>query len=221
MKAEFDQYAGDYDRLLEEALPSTASDEYFAAYKVDLLVQRAKHRSIAAVLDFGCGTGRSVPYLEKAFPDATIYGFDPSEECLKLAKSRSKALFESEIKLLPKGHFDIVLAANVFHHISTDERPAVLRTCASLLSDEGRIALFEHNPFNPLTRWVFERCAFDRGAQMLPMSEAKGLARDAGLTVTFGAYTLFVPPFLRRLRFVERALGRLPLGAQYYVEISK
>jgi len=221
MKAEFDQYAGDYCRLLEEALPSTERAEYFSTYKVDLLAQRVQHQSVAAVLDFGCGTGRSIPYLAKAFPEATIYGFDPSEECLKLAESRSNALFESEIERLPKGHFDIILAANVFHHVSVDERPAVLKTCASLLADEGRIALFEHNPFNPLTRWVFERCVFDRDAQMLPMSEAKNLAKNAGLTVSFNAYTLFVPPSLRRLRFIERALGRLPLGAQYYVEISK
>ena len=220
MKAEFDQYAADYDRLLDEALPASESDRYFAQYKVELLGRRSRGRDVGAVLDFGCGTGRSIQFLTRTFPQARVFGFDPSEECLRLARSQSDAQFESQIERLPQRSFDWVLAANVFHHVVPERRSSVLETCASLLAGDGRIALFEHNPSNPVTRWVFERCVFDRGAQMLRMSEAKELARSAGLNVSYSAYTLFFPPLLKALRFAEPAFAKLPIGAQYYVEMA-
>jgi trans-aconitate methyltransferase len=220
LKAEFDQYAADYDRLLEEALPASESDRYFAQYKVEMLGYRSRDRRIGAVLDFGCGTGRSIPFLIQTFPQARVVGFDPSEECLRRARRQFDAHFESEVECLPKRSFDLILAANVFHHVASDRRRAVLEICRSLLAGDGRIALFEHNPFNPATRWVFERCVFDRGAQMLSMSEAKALARSAGLKVAYSAYTLFFPPLFKALRVVEPVFARLPLGAQYYVEMA-
>ena len=221
MKAEFDKYAADYDRLLGDALPATGQDLYFAQYKVDLLARRMRDCKMDAVLDFGCGVGRSIPFLVRAFPRARVFGFDPSEDCLRRARDESDAQFESSIARLPPNSFDLVFAANVFHHIKPSHRQAALEACSSLLSKDGRIALFEHNPFNPLTRWVFERCVFDRGAQMLRMSEATELARSIGLRVVYRAYTLFFPPALKALRFAEPAFARVPLGAQYYVEMAK
>lgn len=220
MTAEFDQYAADYDRLLEEALPASKRDRYFAEYKVKLLKDRSRQRSVQSVLDFGCGTGRSIPFLTELFPQSRVFGFDPSEECLSKARCNVGAEFVSDINRLAPKSFDLILAANVFHHVPVEDRLATLETCKSLLATGGRVALFEHNPFNPVTRLVFERCVFDRGAQMIRMREAKDLAQRAGLAVSFSAYTLFFPPVLRWLRFVEPALSKLPLGAQYYVEMA-
>ena len=221
MKTEFDRYAAEYDRLLEEALPASDSEQYFAEYKVLLLKRRAQGRSIRTVLDFGCGTGRSIPFLLRLFPQARVFGFDPSEECLHRARASFPAAhFKSDVEQFAHS-FDLVLAANVFHHVPPDQRSGVLNTCRNLLADDGRLALFEHNPFNPLTRLVFERCVFDRDAQMLPMKEVKALAASAGLSVCFNAYTLFFPPALSALRFLEPMLAKVPLGAQYYVEMAK
>jgi len=222
MKPEFDRYAAEYDRLLEEALPASDSERYFAEYKVLLLKKRAQGRSIRNVLDFGCGTGRSIPFLLKLFPQARVFGFDPSDECLNRARvSFPDARFESSVERFAAHSFDLVLAANVFHHIPADQRTSALSSCKNLLAEEGRVGLFEHNPVNPVTRLVFERCVFDRDAHMLPMREAKALARSAGLSICFNAYTLFFPPALRALRPLEPMLSKVPLGAQYYVEMAK
>jgi trans-aconitate methyltransferase len=221
LKVEFDQFAADYDRLLDEALPASGRDRYFAQYKVELLARRIPGAMVSTILDFGCGTGRSIPFLVESFPAASIVGFDPSEKCLDVARRQSAARFESDLARLPARSFDVVFAANVFHHVDVDCRKQILEACASLLTDRGRIALFEHNPLNPVTRLVFERCVFDRGARMIAMREAKQLAQHAGLRVLHAAYTLFFPPSLKALRFLEPALSRLPLGAQYYVEMAR
>ena len=80
--------------------------------------------------------------------------------------------------------------------------------------------IFEHNPLNPLTRYVFERCPFDVNAKMIPRRELIDLARNAGLKVAAMSFTLFFPKPLKFFRPIERWLGWLPLGAQYCVEFE-
>ena len=81
--------------------------------------------------------------------------------------------------------------------------------------------LFEHNPFNPVTRHIFERCPFDADAEMLPMKEARTLADNAGLRINRCGYTLFFPRQLSFLRGLEPMLRGIPIGAQYYVQMEK
>jgi len=113
------------------------------------------------------------------------------------------------------------LAANVYHHISPDERAASLTLCRDLILDDGAIFLFEHNPYNPLTRYIFNRCPFDINASMLSLSSSIALAKMCRLSSLRYGYTLFFPKQLSFLRFLEPHLRWLPLGAQYYIEMKK
>ena len=60
----------------------------------------------------------------------------------------------------------------MFHHISPDQRQLALSQCRDALATEGQVFLFEHNPYNPATRWIFERCPFDADAEMLNLKKA-------------------------------------------------
>ena len=81
----------------------------------------------------------------------------------------------------------------------------------------GVVALFEHNPLNPLTRLAVSRCEFDEGVELLGPGEAAALLSDAGLTPLERRYIVFFPwPRPRAMR-LEAHLGRLPLGAQHVV----
>jgi hypothetical protein len=82
------------------------------------------------------------------------------------------------------------------------------------------MGIFEHNPLNPLTRYVFEHCVFDRDAEMIPRNKLIEEAAGAGLSVRNKEYTLFFPKPLAAFRPLERWLGWLPLGAQYYLELT-
>lgn len=117
--------------------------------------------------------------------------------------------------------FDVSIAANVSHHIFPSQRQQVIARCYESFAAEGQMFLFEHNPFNPATRWKFERCPFGANAEMLSLKTALDLTRKAGFYSEQHGYTLFFPRPLAFLRRLEPWLIRLPPGAQYYVQMAK
>ena len=219
---EFDQYARQYDRLLRDSIPESLSEnDYFAEYKIALTAARLAPRKPTRVLDFGCGPGRSLPYLEKYFPEAKLFGYDPSPASLEVAAKRAPdGIFFSNWREIGEARFDVIVASNVFHHIPVEQRSNALVQCRQVLAQSGEIFLFEHNPYNPLTRWIFDRCPFDADAEMLNMKTALTLARKAGFQSEQHGYTLFFPKQLSFLRRFEPWLKRLPIGAQYYVQLA-
>jgi len=222
MANEFDRFADSYDQTLKAALPAGLDeDQYFAQYKIDFLARATKQRAVASVLDFGCGAGRSLAYLVAAFPQAVVAGYDPSAESIRLAAERvPTAQVTDDWKVVSQRRYDLVLGANVFHHVPRDEVSTWLRRCGETLTPGGSIFIFEHNPWNPVTRHVFERCPFDTDAKMIPRPELVDLGNSAGLKVKAATFTLFFPKPLKIFRPVERWLGWLPLGAQYCVEFG-
>jgi len=85
---------------------------------------------------------------------------------------------------------------------------------ARVTKPDGLVAVFEHNPLNPLTRRVVRSCAFDEGVELIGRRELEQLFRAAGLIVADSEYLLFFP---WRADALERRLTRLPLGAQHVV----
>jgi SAM-dependent methyltransferase len=221
-KPEFDRYADKYDRLLGESIPGPLNEDgYFAEYKIALMISRLGGHMPARILDFGCGAGRSLPYLARYFPEAELWGYDVSPASIKVASERvpSAHLF-TDWDAADGIFFDLIICANVFHHIPPEQRQGALSRCRGALARGGHLFLFEHNPYNPATRWIFERCPFDADAEMLTMRSAMALTAKAGFqTVTHG-YTLFFPRPLAFFRGLEPWLRRVPLGAQYYVQMA-
>ena len=83
---EFDKYAVQYDNLLSNSIPVSLDDgAYFAEYKIALIENLLKPNQPNRILDFGCGAGRSLPYLAKRFPDAKLFGYDVSPFSLEQA----------------------------------------------------------------------------------------------------------------------------------------
>jgi cyclopropane fatty-acyl-phospholipid synthase-like methyltransferase len=222
-RPEFDQHAANYDQVLGASIPDGLSEEgYFAKYKVALMAERLKHTSPMRILDFGCGAGRSLPYLAEYFPEAELWGYDVSHESLRFATQRvPQARLFSDWQDIGAVRFDAIIAANVFHHILPAQRVPALFQCHQAMTDRGQFFLFEHNPYNPATRWIFERCPFDVDAEMLSLRTARHLVQQAGFATEKYGYTLFFPRPLASLRKLESYLEWLPLGAQYYVQMAK
>ena len=80
--------------------------------------------------------------------------------------------------------------------------------------------MFEHNPFNPLTRRAVSNCDFDTDAVLLTMRRTVAAFVRAGATVEDRRYYLFTPFESRPVAGSERLLRRLPLGGQYVVAAS-
>jgi 2-polyprenyl-3-methyl-5-hydroxy-6-metoxy-1,4-benzoquinol methylase len=215
----FDQFAGDYKQVLDSNIAVTGEDSsYFAEYKAKYLARMAGADFRGRLLDFGCGVGLLSGFLKKHLPRATVDGFDVSRESLSrvdpalLAQGR----FTPEIGELASG-YNLIVTANVMHHIPLAERAETMRTLSEFLAPEGQLAIFEHNPANPVTRWAVDRCPFDEDAVLLPAAETVARFKAAGLEVVRRDYIVFMPHMLAWLRPLEPALAWLPLGAQYVV----
>ncbi|MGE5493129.1 MAG: class I SAM-dependent methyltransferase [Actinomycetota bacterium] len=214
---DFDDYADRYEQLLEQQLAFFSADRgYFSDYKARLL-SRVLDRAPERILDFGCGVGLTLPYLASRFPRSRLCATDISRRSLDFV-----ARSHPGVEVIPDGdldsrRFDLVLAAGVFHHVPPAERPRVLARIAGLLAPGGSLCVFEHNPYNPVTRHLVATCPFDADASLLSRRQMAGLMAAAGLAPRRAGYCLFFPPGLAGLARIDPALAWLPLGGQYFV----
>lgn len=222
-KIDFDDYTESYNGLLRESTGFfSESETYFARYKVDIL-RREIPSPPRRLLEFGCGIGRNIPFLRAAFPNAKIAGSDISASSLEVARKENPGVdfFGENAELDAEDPYDVILVAGVFHHIPVKERTAVMATLYRRISPGGSTIIFEHNPFNPITRKIVNACPYDRDAVLLRPSELKSLLNGAGFMVRGSAYCLFVPPSLSVLLPLETKLGWLPLGGQYWIRATR
>jgi len=216
-RVDFDQYVGRYEAILAAQTNFFDGDSsYFARYKVEL-AQRLVGK-VDAILDFGCGIGRSMPHLLDVFPGADIVGCDPSAESLAIARRENPSCrFTAMEELGPDPQFDLVIASCVFHHIPLSDRQRAIRYCYRRLKEGGHFIIFEHNPINPVTRHLVKNCPFDADAVLLSMRETIARMRNERLNIDDSSYYLFFPQQLAAFRPLEKYLGWLPAGGQYFV----
>lgn len=223
-KVDFDDYTENYNQLLKEGTSFfSASEEYFARYKVDLVHEQV-YTPVNRILEYGCGIGRNIPFLQQAFPSAVIMGSDISGASLEIARRDNTGVeffLEDNNVVEPTNLFDVIFVAGVFHHIPIVQRAEVAKTLFNRLSPGGMLFVFEHNPFNPVTRRIVNNCPYDKDAVLLKPSELKRILSEAALIVERKAYCLFVPPSLSVLARMESRLGWLPLGGQYWVQARR
>jgi len=226
-KTEFDDYAESYTELHRNSIAASGEDpSFFSAFKADYVANSVKPSASGAqlhILDFGCGIGNSTSHLREAFPDAKLFGADPSSESIRIARERAikdvEFVITSDSGLLYKdGSFDVVFVACVFHHIAPAKRLFWMRELRRVTKSCGHIYIFEHNMLNPLTVKAVKDCPFDEHAILLPSTELMTLAKSAGFTVPKIRYVIFFPRMLAFLRPFEKLLVKIPFGAQYVLQ---
>ncbi len=213
-----------YREELDRAVAFTGtSHEFFAGAKATELLRLADaHLGDPATLDTldaGCGIGLTDRHLAGRFRSLT--GTDLSPEALETASRENPdvryELAESGRLPFDAGAFHLTFAANVVQVVPTDERATFVAELARVTRPGGLVSLFEHNPYNPLTRLVVRRFSLSSDVRMLALGATLRLLRQASLTPIVSGYMLLWPSRRRRLVAVERALRRIPFGAQYYV----
>jgi len=223
-EAEFDRFADEYEASLDTAVRlSGESADFFAWQKVAEVarVMRATASEPDVVLDFGAGVGSSVPHFAACFPTSRIVGTEISSRSIAVANKRfgTKAEFRQitgdNLPVAEKSA-DLLFAACVFHHIPHSEHRLWLDRLRAVARPGAQLFVFEHNPYNPLTRKTVNACEFDANAELIKPAALTGALRDSGWRGVKHNYTLFFPAILKALRPVEPWLGWLPLGAQYY-----
>ncbi len=227
---EFDGFAEAYRRIHTENVRISGADSaYFARHKLEQ-VRREEGEVVVDILDFGCGDGMLAEYVPELFPGSRYTGFDISTESIRVAASRNLCgcrfvAGEPSSGELPfdPASFDVVLVSCVFHHIPPSRWPETLGRLVRVLRPNGRLYVFEHNPLNPVTRYIVSTCVFDRNAVLVWPKPMIRLMRAASLNPRAECYVLFFPRIraFRRLLPLEPRLARLPLGAQYYIRADR
>ena len=206
--SEFDAYRNSYSEAVNNAISFSGLDlDFFTRAKavrlLDLLGDTLGPADHLSILDVGCGIGNYHELLRGKVGKLT--GVDPSSECIDEAKQRNPDVFYrvSDGTALPfkDGEFDAVFAICVMHHVPPVDWAKFSFEIARVTRPGGAVLIFEHNPYNPLTRRVVSTCPFDKDA----VSEVEG------------RYILAVPAIAGALRRIDDALGGIPLGAQYHV----
>jgi 2-polyprenyl-3-methyl-5-hydroxy-6-metoxy-1,4-benzoquinol methylase len=209
----FDDVADRYSDLHSQAVGASGEPVgYFAQYKIDRM-KRLGVPAAGAVLDYGCGIGNLTELLVKDF--ASVTGYDPSAVSVEVARQRIPgATFFDDSTKVAEGDFDAAVLAGVLHHVPVNDRVDVIKDALTKIKPGGAVVVFEHNPYNPLTRRAVDMCAFDDDAILLRPKEVRQLMRDAGAASVTQDYIVFFPRPLSGLRPLEPALRLLPLGAQ-------
>jgi len=217
-KVDFDEYADRYESLLKEQLSFFSGDRtYFSEYKVKVLKDLYPD-GVRSILDFGAGIGLGLPHYLHYFSEAKLSATDISVASLQHIEKSFPNVEVIRDDVLGGRQFDLIVVATVMHHVAPPERDALMKRLSGLLASQGRLCIFEHNPYNPVTQRMVSTCPFDEDAVLLTMSESKRLlTQSANLKVVHSGYSLFFPGVLSRLRPTERFLRWLPLGGQYYV----
>ncbi|MES3002698.1 MAG: class I SAM-dependent methyltransferase [Pseudomonadota bacterium] len=223
LQAEFDLLADEYQELHRANIAVTGEGPaYFSEYKVadfaDLV--RRRRTPAARILDFGSGIGNSVPFFRKYFGESILNCADVSSRSIDVARSRfpgNERYLQVEaghIPLLAESN-DLVFSACVFHHIPHEEHDHWLGELRRLTRPGGLLAIYEHNPLNPLTVHAVRTCPLDVNARLVGARTLRQRALRAGYKDVRIDYKVFFPAMLRVLRPLEPRLGWLGLGAQY------
>jgi ubiquinone/menaquinone biosynthesis C-methylase UbiE/glycosyltransferase involved in cell wall biosynthesis len=219
---DFDEYANGYEDSVDRSVSFTGRDSaFFARRKVEILedIVRPRLGSLQGLklLDVGCGTGTTDRYLSRRVH--ALHGVDISEEMLvKAQRNVPKAKFswyDGEKLPFADETFDVAVAICVLHHVPVSKKFKLVSEMVRVTRPEGVVAVFEHNAYNPLTRYAVNTCELDEDAVLLPSREAIELLRESAGVEPELRHFLFSPLGGAIGCSLDRHLRHLPLGGQY------
>ncbi|KRR24868.1 hypothetical protein CQ14_05920 [Bradyrhizobium lablabi] len=225
-KAEFDAYSSTYDAAVNDAIAfSGLKVDYFTRVKADYLTDLITDHfgdALPSILDVGCGVGNFHPLLSDRV--GSIAGVDVSKASIDQARERNPGVcyksYSGERLPFDDKTFDVVFTVCVMHHVPPAQWPLFAAEMKRVLKPGGMVAVFEHNPRNPLTQRIVSNCVFDKNAVLLRSEKTRSLIQQAGFTDLIERFILSIPPSGRFLRSVDLLLGRLPFGAQYFIKAT-
>ncbi|HEX3332966.1 MAG TPA: class I SAM-dependent methyltransferase [Acidimicrobiales bacterium] len=219
---DFDRFAKGYEDDVDRSVSFTGRNAAFYARRKAEILEEIVRRGPGplpglSLLDVGCGTGTTDQVLAPRV--RRLHGVDVSEEMLTQARRNLPeaqfSWYDGERLPFDDGTFDVVVAICVLHHVPVSQRSTVVGEMVRVTRREGVVAVFEHNPYNPLTRHAVNTCELDRDAVLLAPRESLALLRGSAHVEPDLRHYLFSPLGGAAGSSLDRYLRRLPLGGQY------
>ena len=201
-------------------------DDYLWSHErkiLELEVIRLRTKCLSlSYLDFGCGTGRIISYMEQ-FADLSL-GVDISEPMIEVARSKVKksGFIVADITredVLAGKTFDLITAFRIFLNAGPELRSSMLAALVQKLQNEDSLLIFNIHG-NIMSHRIFTKLLFllrGRNLNTMSVGEVKRFASEHGLEVVrwygFGVIPkVFYRIFGGKLMFMlDSLLARVPL----------
>lgn len=225
---DFDDFASTYRETHNKSLKISGTDsDYFSEHKI-CEIRNNENLNNIIMLDLGCGDGNSAKFFQKHFENSKYYGLDVSKESIAIANEKNVPnsdflSFDGSSLPFEDNSFDIILIACVLHHINFDNHEKLLDEVKRVLRVGGKLYIFEHNPFNPVTQKIVKDCPFDKDAVLLSPTYTKKTLLKTGFKVITTNFIIFFPrnKVFNKFLFLEKYFKKIPIGGQYYTVSSK
>lgn len=226
--SEFDTYSAEYRETIAGTVPFAgetldAATRIKALHLAGLAGRYGIDAEAAEVLDVGCGVGLAHRIYSEKFGRLT--GADISLESLSIARTENPRVsydhYEGQRLPYSEARFDVCTATCVMHHVAPVDWGNFIREMVRVLKPGGAVVIFEHNPFNPVTRIVVNRCPFDEDAILIPAKQLEAMVRSSGVPNAQRDYILSFPFHESISLAADRVLRSVPVGAQYVVSGRK
>lgn len=162
--------------------------------------QDPKSGSVERALDLATGIGQCATALKQRYPDADVWGLDPSEPLLRYAHRRAERMnlpvcfkqARGEASGFADDYFDVINSYILFHEIPFSATREVVHEMYRILRPGGVFNIYDFpvgDPMTPETRYMFELDHRDNGEPWsieLMESDFDGLLHDAGFKITPG-----------------------------------
>ena len=224
MSEGFDHYKDTYAQEVAHSIGFIHQHhDFFTRSKALHLLQLVRRHlgdpSEVSILDVGCGVGATDALIAPHF--RAVRGVDVATGVIDRAKETNPGVdylaYDGSTLPFDADSVDVSFAICVLHHVDPDARPRFVAEMERVTRPGGLIAIFEHNPFNPLTRLAVARCEFDEDVVLLKVRDVAGLVAAARVQVVERRFILFLPWLMSLSLSFDRVLGWVPLGAQHVV----
>ena len=162
--------------------------------------QEPSSGGVERVLDLATGIGQCATALKQRYPDAEVWGLDPSEPLLRYAHKRARGMDQAvrfkqgrgEATGFDGGFFDVINSYILFHEIPFSATEKVVREMYRILRPGGVFNIYDFpvgDPMTPESRYMFELDHRDNGEPWsidLMESDFDGLLKSAGFEITPG-----------------------------------
>ena len=155
------------------------------------------------ILEIGCGEGYSTERLVAQWPDARIDAIDIADSIGRLYAGppnpvRFRKVYAEELAAESPGAYDLIVLADVLHHVPAPAREVLLRSAGTLLARGGTLAFkaWERNR-TPVyyAAWAADRWLTGDRVAYLTRKEASAL-----LANVFGAEAIIEQTWVRPWR---------------------
>lgn len=152
----FDRLAGGYADIILRCFPRYP--EMLWALLEFLPLQAAPRR----ILELGCGTGNLSVHIAERFPEAHVTLVDISTESLEICRRRlgdhaRYTFLAGDMRCLKPSTdtYDLILSSIAIHHLTSQEKQELFRSCYGWLDQGGVIALADQ--FSASESMVYQR----------------------------------------------------------------